>query len=380
MLAAWPIRARTLLVAGAAYAVFAASISYWFTRTTGLSRWTMAPAGPALYFPNLLGVNLAMWCGWALMAVAVFALGRRFPIGRDRWLSSLAVHLPVSMAVTTAHIALVVLVRVTLQTWWGLQPAYWPSLQEAFFRTIDGGLPVYWALLGLQHAADYHRQARAREVAAAQLETQLVEARLSGLQRQLHPHFLFNTLHAISALVREAPDRADEMIEKLSDMLRVTLAASGVHEVPLAQELEFLEAYLAIEQVHFGPRLAVTIEVPGELAGAAVPSLLLQPLAENAIRHGLAPLARGGRLLVRAARAGDTLVITVADTGRGPGQADVGLGVGLRNTRARLAALYGPDASLRLDPRPGGGTTVEVRLPFRDEGVAPLAAAARRAS
>lgn len=378
MSTAWPIRARTLLLAGAVYAVFAASISSWFTRTTGLSRWTMAPAGPALYYPNLLAVNLATWCGWAGIAVVVFALGRRFPFERGRWGRALAIHLPVSLVVTTAHLALVVAVRVVLQTWWGLQPAYWPSFQEAFFRTVDTAVPVYWALLGLQHAADFHRRVRAREVTAARLETQLAEARLAGLQRQLHPHFLFNTLHAISALVHRDPDRADAMIERLSDMLRVTLSAVGVQEVPLRQELDFLQAYLDIEQIHFGDRLRVDLDVAADAFDALVPNLLLQPLAENALRHGLAPLPAGGTLRIAARRDGEALLVTVSDDGRGwpaAGSAAAGHGIGLANTRARLAALHRGAATCLAGTEPTGGTTVTVRLPYR---AAPFRAAAER--
>ncbi len=184
--------------------------------------------------------------------------------------------------------------RVVLQRWWGLTPVWWDSVYEAFFRTIDFHVPIYWALLGLQHAVDYHREVRVRDVAAAQLETRLVEAQLQALHRQVHPHFLFNTLHAISALVHRDPDRADAMIERLSDMLRVTLSTVGVQEVTVRQELDFLRAYLDIEQVNFGSRLRVTLDVEGEVLDALVPNLVLQPLAENALRHGLAPLPGGG--------------------------------------------------------------------------------------
>ncbi len=154
-------------------------------------------------------------------------------------------------------------------------------------------------------------------MAAAQLETRLVEAQLQALHRQVHPHFLFNTLHAISALVHRDPDRADAMIERLSDMLRVTLSTVGVQEVTVRQELDFLRAYLDIEQVNFGSRLRVTLDVDAEVLDALVPNLVLQPLAENALRHGLAPLPGGGSLEVTARRDGDVLVLCVSDDGRG---------------------------------------------------------------
>jgi signal transduction histidine kinase len=364
----WPVRTRVLLAASVGYACCAAAVSYAFTRWTGLSRWTMTPAGPALAYYNLLGVNLAIWCGWALMAVLVFRLGRRFPLGRGHWLLSLAVHLPMSVLVTTAHIVLVVVVRVGLQRAWGLSPDLGASLFEAFFRTIDTALPVYWALLGLQHAVDSHREARTREVATAQLETKLLEARLAGLQRQIHPHFLFNTLHAISALVHRDPHTADTMIERLSDMLRVTLSTTGIQQVPLARELEFLQTYLEIEQMHLGARLHVELAIEADVLDVLVPTYLLQPLVENAIRHGLAPRRDGGTVRIEARASGPQVVITITDDGIGlrPAHATPrpGHGVGLQNTRARLSGLYAGAAALEVTGRDGGGTVVRVTLPM----------------
>ena len=363
----WPIPIRRLAAIATAYAVFAALLSFTFTLSTGLSRWTMLPAGPARSYPNLLAINLVTWCGWALLAMVVFALGRRFRFGASGWGRALLVHGVGSIAVASAHVVLVASTRVVLQRWWGLSPVWWDSVYEAFFRTIDFHVPIYWALLGLQHAVDYHREVRARDVAAAQLETRLVEAQLQALHRQVHPHFLFNTLHAISALVHRDPDRADAMIERLSDMLRVTLSTVGVQEVTVRQELDFLRAYLDIEQVNFGARLRVTLNVEAEVLDALVPNLVLQPLAENALRHGLAPLPGGGALEVTARRDADALVLCVSDDGRGfrGGEGEAGHGVGLSNTRARLDALHRGAASLAAEPRAGGGVQVTLRLPYR---------------
>lgn len=366
MRAPWPVPIRRLVLIAVAYAVCAALLSFAFTRSTGLSRWTMLPAGPALSYPNLLAIGLVTWCGWALLAAAVFALGRRFRIGGPATGRALAVHVSASVMLASAHVFLVATIRVLLQRRWGLEPSWGDSAFEAFFRTIDFHVPIYWALLGLQHAVDYHREIRRRDVAAAQLETRLVEAQLQALHRQVHPHFLFNTLHAISALVHRDPARADEMIERLSDMLRVTLSTGGRQEVTVRQELDFLRAYLDIEQVHFGSRLRVTLDVDGDALDALVPNLVLQPLAENALRHGLAPLAGGGSVHVTVRRAGDVLVLVVADDGRGLREATPGgHGVGLSNTRARLEALHQAAASLQVAARPGGGVQVTVTLPFR---------------
>jgi two-component system, LytTR family, sensor kinase len=363
----WPIPIRSLAAIALVYAACAALLSFAFTQSTGLSRWTMLPAGPARSYLNLLAIGVVTWCGWALLAAGVFALGRRFPFGRSAWPLALAVHAVASIAVATALVAVVASVRVVLQRWWGLSPVWWDSVHEAFFRTIDFHVPIYWALLGLQHAVDYHREVRARDVAAARLETRLVEAQLQALHRQVHPHFLFNTLHAISALVHRDPDRADAMIERLSDMLRVTLSTVGVQEVTVRQELDFLRAYLDIEQVNFGARLRVLVDIDPGTLDALVPNLVLQPLAENALRHGLAPLPGGGTLAITVRRDGESLVAQIGDDGMGwPGRGDDrGHGVGLSNTRARLDVLHRGAAALTIAPRPGGGVLATLRLPFR---------------
>jgi signal transduction histidine kinase len=370
---------RLLLAGCAVYAVVVAALSWAFTVTTGLSRWTMTPAGPARWYPNLLAVNLASWCGWAVLAMAVFWLGRRVPIGRTRWRLAIGVHVAASVAVAATHGVVVSTTRYAAQTLWGQHPEWWATVVENFFRTIDLDVPIYWALLGLQHAVDYHREVRVRDIAAAQVETRLVEAQMEALHRQVHPHFLFNTLHAISALLHRQPDKAEAMIERLSDMLRVTLSAGGAQEVPLAREIEFLRAYLDIEQVNFGDRLAVRLDLAPDVLDALVPSLVLQPLAENAIRHGLAPLARGGTLTIVAKAVHGRLVLVVADDGRGldAGPAARGHGVGVANTRARLDALYRTQASVEIRPGERGGTTVTLTLPLR---VPSTTAGERRAS
>jgi signal transduction histidine kinase len=363
----WPVPIRLLVAGCAVYAVVVAALSWVFTLSTGLSRWTMTPAGPARWYPNLLAVNLAAWCGWALLAMAVFWLGRRVPVGRTRWRVAIGVHIAASVAVAATQGVVVSTTRYVAQTLWGLHPDWWPTVVENFFRTIDQSVPIYWALLGLQHAVDYHREVRVRDIAAAQVETRLVEAQMQALHRQVHPHFLFNTLHAISALLHREPDKAEAMIERLSDMLRVTLSAGSAQEVPLGRELDFLRAYLDIEQVNFGERLTVRLEIAPDVLDALVPCLVLQPLAENAIRHGLAPLTRGGTLTIQATAVGGRLRLVVGDDGRGleARPAARGHGVGVANTRARLDALYRGEASLEIRPGEPGGTTVTLLLPLR---------------
>ena len=363
------ISGRVLLAGAAAYAAFAALVSYWFTLGTGLSLWTLRPDRSAS-FGYIFAMNLVVWCGWLLFAPIVFALARRYRFARHTWQRALLVHLPASLAVTTGHIVFVATGRLLLQTFWGVQASWTSNVYDAFFRTLDFEMPVYWALVGLQHALDYHGELREREVRSAQLETRLVAAQLDTLQHQLHPHFLFNTLHAISALVHRDPEKADQMIERLSDLLRLTLDKVGVQEVRLREELEYLQAYLDIEQVHFGERLQVDYRIDPTTYDALVPNLILQPLAENAIRHGLEPQARQGRLTIESAGRDGVLKLAIRDTGRGLNGAGrtgrTGSGVGLSNTRARLEKLYRDAGHLDISENSSGtGTVATVTLPLR---------------
>jgi LytS/YehU family sensor histidine kinase len=184
---------------------------------------------------------------------------------------------------------------------------------------------------------------------------------------QLQPHFLFNSLNAIAALVHTNPEGADEMLAALSELLRLTLETSGAQELPLQQELQFVERYLAIEHVRFGDRLRFDLDVPPDTHAAMVPTFLLQPLVENAVRHGLEPQSGAGLLTVRARREDRMLRISIADNGVGLGNGTAKHeGIGLTNTRARLWALYRDQASLEL--RNADGLSVDIILPFRTEG------------
>ena len=227
---------------------------------------------------------------------------------------------------------------------------------------------MYFALVGIQHALAYMAQARERQIQTARLTAQLAEARLGALRMQLNPHFLFNSLNAIAVLVRDRNTAAaSRMLELLSDVLRQVLRAEGSHETPLSTELDFLERYLAIEQVRFSDRLRPRVEVDAAIRRAAVPRFILQPLVENALRHGIARRADAGLLEVTAQRDGDTLVLTVRDDGPGLGPAGPSAtGVGLANTRARLAALYGDRATLEIANAAGAGVLVSIRLPYHE--------------
>jgi two-component system LytT family sensor kinase len=361
-----------LIAISAAYAVFASTVSVGYTAIYGLSRWTLRPDTTAI-FPFLILMNLVTWVGYAMWIPAIFWLGRRFRFDRQGWWRALLVHGPASLVITSVHLAFVGIIRWFLQGVRGGDPELVTTILDAFFRTVDLTLPVYWAIIGLQHAVDYYRQARAREVRAARLETRLLSSQLQALQQQLHPHFLFNTLHAISTLVHRDPDKADVMIERLSDLLRITLRKVGVQEVELAEELEYLRAYLDIEQVHFGPRLCIERRIDAAALDALVPTLILQPIVENAIRHGLEPLVRPGTLTIEAEADGDVLLLRVRDDGVGFAKTWARRdGVGLANTRSRLDRLYGEHAALTIGEQVSGGVRVDVTIPLR-RAVAPAA-------
>jgi two-component system, LytTR family, sensor kinase len=236
---------------------------------------------------------------------------------------------------------------------------------------------VYWVVVTALHAIDYYRKFHERELRAADLEKRLSQARLQALQMQLNPHFLFNTLHSISTLMHRDVEAADRMIARLSDLLRLALDSTEAQEVPLRQELAFVDRYLEIERIRFSDRLNVQKTIAPDTLNALVPNLILQPLVENALRHGIAPQSRRGRIDLRAQREHDTLELQVSDNGVGvPELNSLEEGVGLSNTRARLQQLYGKRHVFELRHAEQGGLVVTLRLPFRtgtEETCQPLA-------
>jgi two-component sensor histidine kinase len=300
---------------------------------------------------------------WAFSTVAIFWLARRVPIERRRLVLGIAVHLVAAVVLGLARTAF----RIELN-------------RRVFgFRTRPFGL-VFWGsssqhllyyalLLGIAHAVLYHGRFRERERAAERLAAGLTEARLQALKMQLQPHFLFNTLNAISALIPAEARPARRMVARLGDLLRITLEHEETQEVTLREELEFLQPYLEIEQARLEDRLTVVMEVAPETLDARVPHLLLQPLVENAIRHGIAPRIGPGRVEISATSGADgrVLHLTVRDDGPGVGpdsRTRTRQGVGLTNIRSRLEQLYGGEHRFSLENRPEGGVAVGISLPF----------------
>lgn len=315
----------------------------------------------------LLMLNLSYWYAWALLAPLVLWMARRFVIDADNWKRSVPAHLVAVLALTFAHVAMAEAAYVTIPySGYEGKLTWWDRVQRTFVMNFDWEMATYWAIIGFSYAAGYYRQAQDRALRASQLEASLAEAQLQALQRQLHPHFLFNTLNAISALMHRDVNAADQMLARLSDLLRMALDQPGAQEVPLKDELEFLEKYLEIEQTRFGDRLTVHFDVDPETLDALVPNLVLQPLVENSVRYAIGARIEPGTIQVRARRAGDALRLQVIDNGPGLRQASrPGAGVGLANTRMRLEHLYGGEGQLSLVEPPDGGLVAAVTLPFR---------------
>lgn len=326
--------------------------------------------GFPISFWRAFGTDFLGWLIWIPATAIVLALGRRFPVERETWWRVLPVHLVSSLLISTAHFAFVtVLYRALLP--FGAPRRPQPFLEMFSGRAISQvhlDLLIYGAIIGVSYAVSYYFRYREREFRASQLETQLAHAQLQTLKMQLHPHFLFNTLNGIAGLVRDNRNKAAvDMLAGLSDLLRNTLENAGKQEVPLKEELEFLELYLDIQQMRFSDRLKVEMHVEPEVLDALVPNLILQPLVENAIRHGISRRAASGVVGVTAQRENGSLRIKVYDDGPGLKRDDGNStveGVGLSNTRARLAQLYGERQRFSLSERESGGVEAVLVIPF----------------
>jgi sensor histidine kinase YesM len=322
---------------------------------------------PALALGELFWSSLGECLIWALLTLGIQWLARRFPFGQGRWLRSAAAHLAASLV--CAFVAAVLsglvaqLVRKDLP-----KPTLSPNVLLLFFvAKFNSNIFFYWAILTVVLVVNYYRRWRDRELASSQLEAQLAKTQLQVLKMQLHPHFLFNTLNAISALIHQDVELADRMIARLGDLLRTTLDNANQQEVPFKQELGFIQPYLEIEKARLGPRLTVDLEIDPAVLDALVPNLILQPLVENAIRHGIAARPGPGRIQIRAARENGSLRLVVNDSGpglRSPPEAIKG--IGLANTRARLEKLYGPHQRLDLSSGPDGGLRVDITIPYQE--------------
>jgi two-component system LytT family sensor kinase len=327
--------------------VFAVSSSLTYALTYQPPRWRYT-----------ITMAATEWYVWAAFTPLVAWVSRQLRISRARWWRILILGV---IGVPVAFIK-VTMTRVLRGITEG---------GEAYFQISDLAAQylIYWGIIAATHAWLYYRDVQGRELRASQLEALLAQTRLQMLSMQLQPHFLFNTLNTIAELVHQRPEAAERMIGDLSHLLRETLHAGLVDRVPLGQELQLLDRYVEIQRARFGDRLAVDVVIDDEnTRQALVPSLLLQPLVENSIKHGIGARAGAGRIEIVIARSGDTLAIEIKDDGRGLGDAAVTEGVGLGNCRSRLQALYGTSPyQLDIVNRDGGGAIVRIVVPFQRE-------------
>ncbi len=316
--------------------------------------------------PFLRALSVYMTCAftWTVFTPLIVRLSRRFRLGEGNTFAHVLVHIAGSLGFAVISFSLFALITpytVPSVPW---PPSFLRRVRDLLVFEIHLDLLRYWGVVAIEHALRYARQAREREVAASQLRAELAEARLEVLQRQLHPHFLFNTLNSISMLMFENVTLANRMLLRLSELLRSTLANDTPHEVSLEHELQLLERYLDIERMRFGDRLTIDVDVDPSTLDARVPNLILQPIVENAIRYGVAAVDRPSRVAIRAEKEGSELRLRVRDDGPGLARS-ARRGVGLSNTEARLRQLYGNDQRLELTTPVDGGVLVSISIPYR---------------
>jgi two-component system LytT family sensor kinase len=368
---------RPLLIWAVSFAVwsfvaFAATLTIY-----QLYRSTNTP----MSFMSVLGLQFSHLLTYAPLTPFAFALALRYPIHGDNWRGRSLLYLAAGLVFTVAHVALR---ATTPYAFWDPKYREWSSaiwdshahlfkvqwvvLQKEFFsNVVDDITGAFVSIVLVAQAVSYYRRFRERELRAAQLEGQLAKAHLQTLKSQLQPHFLFNTMHSISALMLSDVQAADQMMTRLGDLLRMSLESAGTQITTLSRELEFVNCYLEIEKVRFAERLTVTLEIAPETLDALVPHLLLQPLVDNAIKHGISRLSAGGELRIAANAQDGELRINIKDNGPGYGKEGTfsARGLGLRITRERLESLYGQDQSMELLSLPGYGAVMRVCIPFR---------------
>lgn len=347
------------------------------TCTSFAYSWRLAIDRPApwIAIAPMYFVAYAFW-GPLFTPVAAF-LARRFPLDRGKWVRSVLVHLLAAPCVSLFHGVLTTL----------LNPWVWPEMnrtetfahayQRSFFMSVSDDLFIYFTVVFVVQGWMYYQRYRDRELRNSVLEAQLARAQLQALKVQLHPHFLFNTLNSVSELMHEDVRVAERVITRLSDLLRMTLENIGTQEVTLRDELEFVKGYLEIEQTRFHDRLKVTYDIAPETLDARVPNLLLQPIVENAVRHGISKISRDGLIWIKSEKVADRILLTVRDNG--PGLKTNGhspaanFGIGLSTTRARLEGIYTRNHLLALNNLPEGGIEVRIDIPYHSTTAPALA-------
>jgi signal transduction histidine kinase len=311
--------------------------------------------------------SLADWYSFALLSIPMLRLARRFQFHPANWPSTALLHLFASVFFSGFWIMLrAALAQIIDRPVFGYTSDFSNDFVDLFSKSFHKNLWIYWVILAVSNAFEYARKLGERELKTAELERSLTQAKLRALQSQLNPHFLFNTLHTISALMHIDVEKADRMVAKLSDLLRYALDNTDEHVIPLRDEINFLKRYLEIEQTRFGDRLTVTMDIPDDTLNVEVPNLILQPIVENAIRHGIEPHARPGKIHLSAHRENGQLILQIRDNGNGIPANNKRQGIGTSNTRLRLQQLYGDRQSFVLENTPPAGLLATIKLPLRE--------------
>ncbi|MBL9200755.1 MAG: histidine kinase [Opitutaceae bacterium] len=351
-----------VVVAGWAFLGFLLSLELYFNYRAGM-------AGKAGHEPDLFDVALPQFgraTMWALMAPLILQMREKMPLSRGRWLGGIGFHLGMSFVVmATYYLGRIFSYSIFFEK---LEHGFWHQALAGFYGRNLVDMAFYWGVLAFGYGLELHQRYKTEELKSAQLEARLVETELKALREQLHPHFFFNTLNTVAVLVRERKhDEAVTLIARLSSLLRLSLERTRLHEVTLREEMEFLACYVDIQKARFAERLTVDITIEPAALEARVPNLLLQPLVENAILHGVAPKSLPGRVEVFGRVVDGRLQLEVRDDGPGlpAGGAPAREGVGLGNTRERLAKIYGAHGELHLRSEPGRGLSVLISLPCR---------------
>lgn len=306
---------------------------------------------------------------WAFMTPFILLITSRWPITRQDWKRSVPIHLAAGIAAGILWFPAVVQIHAVQTAYTGDASFKMAVTVATVFRVLVQGLFYYAQAAAVAHGIHFYREYRDRDVSASRLAAQLAEAQLSILRMQLHPHFLFNTLNTISALIHRDVKAADRMLAMLGDLLRDSFEKIGAQEVALKQEMDFLERYLEIEKTRFQDRLVIETRIAPDTLDALIPNLILQPLVENSVRHGISSRSGPGRIEVSSWRDNGMLAVRVRDDGPGlaetSSEAPLRHGVGLANTQARLRQLYGSHHHFDLENRSGGGLDVTLSIPFR---------------
>ena len=365
--------------------LWAASFAAWTVVSlidTTSTYWAYKSSGSPMTIGHAVGVAFSLDLTCAPLTPFVFVLALRFPFKKDNWARMGLLHLFFALAFAAIHVALIAASPYGHWDWqankftsiiWDSNTHSFHVIWRLFKRMLFTYVPsditsTYLPIILIAHAVSYYERLRDSAIRSAKLEMELAKSHLQALKSHLQPHFLFNTLHSISSLMFTDASAADKMMTRLSDLLRMNLESVGSQLTTLNRELEFVGGYLEIEKIRFEERLNVVVDVQPETLDAQVPSLMLQPVVENAVRHGISHVSRGGTIWITVRRDGSHLDLRVSDNG--PGMTDSlralpKAGLGLPTTRKRLIALYGDEQRLEVRNKPAGGVEVHIRIPFR---------------